>query len=105
MNWTPRLRTVLLLVNVIILAMPLGAIGALRIYDSELIRQTEAELIAQGAFVQATVRSALRAESARRNLSPASFGIPAQTTVEVVDDQFIPLTPRLDAHDDNLLQP
>jgi signal transduction histidine kinase len=35
----------------------LGGIFALRIYESALVRQTESELIAQGAFVSATYRS------------------------------------------------
>ncbi|HSW14844.1 MAG TPA: ATP-binding protein [Solimonas sp.] len=47
------LRTILLLINLVILALPLGGISWLRLYESALIRQTESELIAQGAFVAA----------------------------------------------------
>ena len=46
-----RLRTILLLINLVILVLPLGGIFWLRIYESALVRQTESELIAQGVFV------------------------------------------------------
>ncbi|MDR3416371.1 MAG: HAMP domain-containing sensor histidine kinase [Nevskia sp.] len=46
-----RLRTILLLINLVVLVLPLGGIFALRIYESALIRQTESELIAQGAVI------------------------------------------------------
>ena len=55
-----RLRTILLFVNLVVLALPLGGIAVLRIYESALIRQTETELIAQAAFVAASYRAALR---------------------------------------------
>lgn len=105
MTWTPRLRTVLLLVNVIILAMPLGAIAALRIYDSELIRQTEVELIAQGAFVQATFAEAIRREVEAGDLFIGALGRLPETTLPLIDEQFIPLEPRLDANDEDVLPP
>lgn len=59
MAWRPRLRTVLVVVNIVILALPLGGIAVLRLYESALVRQTESELIAQGAFVAATYKAAL----------------------------------------------
>ncbi len=59
MTWRPRLRTVLVIVNIVILALPLGGIAVLRLYESALVRQTESELIAQGAFVAATYKAAL----------------------------------------------
>ncbi len=49
-----RLRTILLLINLMILALPLGGIFWLRIYESALVRQTQSELIAQGVFVAST---------------------------------------------------
>ena len=51
-----RLRTILLAVNLTILILPLCSIYFLKIYENELIRQTESELIAQGAFVAASYR-------------------------------------------------
>jgi signal transduction histidine kinase len=49
-----RLRTILLLINLVILALPLGGIFWLRIYESALVRQTQSELIAQGVFIAST---------------------------------------------------
>lgn len=98
MRWTPSLRTVLLIVNLVILAMPLGAIAAMRIYDSELVRQTEAELIAQGAFVVATYRSALLTEIGAERA--AALGKKAEHELEVIDGKFIPVRPRLDVSSD-----
>ncbi len=54
----PRLRTLLLGVNLVIVLLPLAGIGVLRVYESALVRQTESELIAQGAFVAAAYRAA-----------------------------------------------
>ena len=46
-----RLRTLLLLINLVILALPLAGIWFLRLYESALIRQTESELVAQAAVL------------------------------------------------------
>ena len=49
----PRLRTLLVVVNLVVLALPLAGLGFLRLYESALIRQTEAELVAQAAVLAA----------------------------------------------------
>ncbi len=105
MRWTPRLRTVLLIVNVVILAMPLAAIAGLQIYDSELVRQTEAELIAQGAFVDAAYRNALLEELTHTSGSSEDHGRPAQHAIEMVDGKFIPVAPRLDISKERVRPP
>ncbi|MBM3299418.1 MAG: histidine kinase, partial [Deltaproteobacteria bacterium] len=53
------MRTVLIAVNILILMLPIGGIAILRLYESELIRQTESELIAQAAVVVASYRQEL----------------------------------------------
>ena len=50
--YRPRIRFVLLIVNLAILALPLAGIGALRVYENELIRSTEAQLLAQGTLLR-----------------------------------------------------
>lgn len=62
MSWKPKLRTVLLVVNLIVFLLPIVAIATLRIYESELIRRTEAELLSQGAMIQASYKQALLSE-------------------------------------------
>ena len=47
----PRLRTLLLASNLVILALPLSGLWALRLYESALVRQTESELRAQAAVL------------------------------------------------------
>lgn len=79
MTRRPRLRTLLLLVNVVILCLPLAGIGVLRIYESALIRQTESELIAQGAFIAAAYRAAFSRVVARSEVISSAlsdYGLP-----------------------------
>ncbi len=59
MNWRPRLRTVLVLVNLLILALVLGGLALSRLYDSALIRQTEVALISQGAVIASVYKARL----------------------------------------------
>jgi signal transduction histidine kinase len=54
----PRILAVLLAVNLVLLALPLGGLWSLRLYDSALLRQTEAELVAQAAVIGAAYRAA-----------------------------------------------
>ncbi len=54
----PRIRSVLLAVNLVLLALPLGGFAMLRLYESALVQQTETELIAQAAVLAAAYRSA-----------------------------------------------
>jgi signal transduction histidine kinase len=57
MSWRPRLATVLVAITLVIALLPLGGLFVLRIYESALIRQTESELIAQGALIAASYRA------------------------------------------------
>lgn len=51
-----RLRTILLVVMFGILILPLGSLYLFRVYENELVRQTELELIAQSAVLAATFK-------------------------------------------------
>ncbi len=53
----PRLRTLLLLINLVILVLPLAGLWFLRLYESALIRQTQSELLAQAAVVAGAYRA------------------------------------------------
>lgn len=82
MSWRrPRLRTVLIAVDLLILALPLGGIGALQLYENELVRRTEAELIGQGAFVAEAYRAEVRAELTREGAAQPvdAWGRPASS--------------------------
>ncbi|MFP6625668.1 MAG: HAMP domain-containing sensor histidine kinase [Deltaproteobacteria bacterium] len=54
-----KLRTLLLLANLFVLATPVVGLVGMRIYQNELVRQTEVELYAQAAFVEAVYVDAL----------------------------------------------
>ncbi|MEO1459265.1 MAG: hypothetical protein AAFV49_17135, partial [Pseudomonadota bacterium] len=60
-RFRPRIATILLIVNVTIVLLPLGSIFFLRIYENQLIQETERELIAQAAFIAAAYERDLTA--------------------------------------------
>jgi signal transduction histidine kinase len=70
-----RLRTVLASVFLLILALPLTGFLALRIYESALVRQTESELIGQGAILSAAY-AALLDRHAGKNFDWTQYGVP-----------------------------
>lgn len=51
-SWRPRLRTVLMAVSLLVLLLPLAGVAAVRQYENELVRSTEAQLLAQGVLVR-----------------------------------------------------
>lgn len=104
----PRLRTLLLGVNLVILLLPLAGIGVLRVYESALVRQTESELVAQGAFVAAAYRAAfVRTVPAR---DAVRYGLPlrAAPPLPINDEQgnrWQPRPAKLDLSTDPVLPP
>lgn len=54
------LRTIILTLNLIVLAIPLLGIGSLRILENFLHRQTEAKLISEGTYVRSLFLSTLK---------------------------------------------
>lgn len=50
------------MVNAIVILVPLSGIYFFKLYENELVRQTESELIAQGAFISAMFRDAIPRE-------------------------------------------
>lgn len=98
----PRLRTVLLLLNVVIVVLPLAGLWLLRLYESALIRQTESELIAQGAVVAAAFR-AEREQLIGRGLAPEAPDALASAVPLLARER--PPAPGLDLADDPVLPP
>ena len=66
MSFRPRLRTLLLVINLIILLLPLGGITMLRLYENELVRQTESELIGQTVLLSSAFKEAYRKSASIR---------------------------------------
>ncbi|MGE0423214.1 MAG: ATP-binding protein [Reyranellaceae bacterium] len=99
MKWRPRLRTLLLVANLVLLTLPLAGVWLLRIYESALIRQTESELIGQGALIAAMYRvDWLRSapEGAILTMPPSKAPPPdgpwqpIQANLDLADDPILP---------------
>jgi signal transduction histidine kinase len=67
----PPLWALLLLSNMAVLSLPVTGLWAMRLYESSLVRQTEAELVAQGALWAAAYREELRRGAADGAPAPA----------------------------------
>lgn len=107
----PRLQSILLLANIFILLLPLGGIAVFRIYESEIIKQTEASLIGQGALVAAGYKQEILRRIGIENkngrpFSPSSYGriLPRQSD-EKMDGVYGVVPPRLDMAVDPILPP
>jgi signal transduction histidine kinase len=101
----PHIRTLLLATYLAVLLLPVGGIGFLRLYESALIRQTEAELLAQAAVLSATYRSAWlghasSAELAAMPVARLDWGVPPSPESP---ERWRMLLPQLDLADSPIL--
>jgi len=95
MRRRPRLRTLLLFVNLAILALPLGGVTILRLYESALVRQTESELLGQAAVLAAAYKAALlRVLQAAPRIG--EYGLPIAVQWMPPDTGWQPRTATLD---------
>ncbi|WP_163339355.1 sensor histidine kinase KdpD [Desulfopila sp. IMCC35008] len=92
----PQLRTIFLFTNVLVLLLPIGGIGLLRMYESELIRQTEAALIGQAALLSSIYANELawQAKHQQTNIDYVRT-LPADSPFHS-SSGFTPVNPRLD---------
>jgi signal transduction histidine kinase len=97
----PRLRSVLLLVNVVILILPLAGLWLLRLYESALVRQTESELVAQAAVLAAAYKAERQQLLARGIVEDEPAGLaaaapvarPAPQGLDLAEDPVLPPPP------------
>ena len=59
-KWRPSLSMVVTAMLFFVLSLPIAGIWVFRFYDSQLVRETEKELIVQGAFIEAFAIEQLR---------------------------------------------
>ncbi len=105
-KWRPRLATVVIAILVVVMALPLVGLFFFRLYENQLIRQTEAELIAQGA-----VLAAIYAQDVREAGIPfGKLGVPmppsgsdAESRSDEADTSYRPIEPTLDLASDTVL--
>lgn len=74
-KWRPTLGMIVIAMLIFVLALPIGGIWLFRFYDALLVRETENELIMQGAFISAIMRR----EMTERRFNPARLAQSAPT--------------------------
>ena len=89
----PRLSTLLLAVNLILLIAPLSGVFAMRLYESALLRQTESALLSQTAFIAASYRAALE-RNRTSSLDGGGLSHPVDPAFEVNSVEGEPWRPR-----------
>ncbi|MGZ3313157.1 MAG: HAMP domain-containing sensor histidine kinase [Caulobacteraceae bacterium] len=90
-----RLRTILFGVLLLTAAMPGGAAIGLRVYENTLVRQTEAELVAQGAALASAAAALWPGALAPSSAASAAPGYrPEPTTVDLRTSDILPERPQ-----------
>ncbi|MDX8453689.1 HAMP domain-containing sensor histidine kinase [Mesorhizobium sp. VK9D] len=99
-RWRPRLATVVIAILIVVMALPLVGLFFFRLYENQLIRQTEGELIAQGAVVAAVYAQEVRAAGiAQEQLGAPVSADPARDN----NYPYEPVEPRLDLASDDVM--
>jgi signal transduction histidine kinase len=99
-KWRPRLSLVVGVMLMAVLSLPLGSLAFFRFYENQLVRQTEAELIVQGAALGAAFAEQMRNDPAIVTLPVLS--LPTSFT-ERAHGRYSPIEPRLDLAKDPVL--
>jgi signal transduction histidine kinase len=104
-----RIRSIFVGVNLAVLLVLVGTVGFLQLYESELVRRTESELIAQGAFVRSLYRDRMRRVleagcKPRRGLEEYGTAVRVDWPVGI-KGRFRPIPPQLDLASDEVHLP
>jgi signal transduction histidine kinase len=106
LKWRPRIRFVVLAILLTVMALPLVGLFFFRIYENQLIRQTEAELIGQGAAIAAIYAQELRqAGLPPEKLGPEIAAVPDRSASADASPKYRPVEPSLDLAVDSELGP
>lgn len=99
-KWRPNLSLIVFLMLTAVLALPLVGLFFFRIYENQLVHQTEAELIAQSVALSAAIRRDFESNL----LADAALGAEAPAAPSSLPDEpFRPILPSLDLTRDSLL--
>jgi hypothetical protein len=107
-KWRPSLGLVVFVVLATVLALPLFSLYFLRIYENQLIRQTEGELIAQSAALAATLHREIETSVPANvplgaKVQPRADASASQAVIN--DEPYRPIWPELDLSNGNILPP
>ena len=111
-KWRPRIGLVVLAILLTVMALPLVGLFFFRIYENQLVRQTEAELIGQGAAIAAIYAREVRDAA----LPPEKLGVAVAAAPDRAassdlrgepdeDWPYRPIEPTLDLAVDSALGP
>jgi two-component system, OmpR family, sensor histidine kinase CreC len=92
-KWRPSLGLIVFAVLAFVMVLPLVGLFFFRLYDNQLIRQTQAELIAQSQVLSAVF--AREVEARRAGGIALGLEIPAEARPDP-QDKFAPIRPKLD---------
>jgi two-component system, OmpR family, sensor histidine kinase CreC len=95
-KWRPSLAMIVCAVLTTVMALPLAGLFFFRLYENQLIRQTEAELTAQCAVLAALFE---------REMSGATATPPADGAAASNERPYTPITPGLDLAGSKILGP
>lgn len=104
-SYRPQLRSLLLAVNCLVLLLPVSGIFLLKMYESQLIRQTEAALIGQAALLSSLYAQELALQANKENLT-IKYGsiLPVDSPFHNIES-FTPISPLLDVATETILPP
>jgi signal transduction histidine kinase len=102
LKWRPSLSLVVFLVLVSVLLLPLFSLYFLKVYQNQLIQQTESELIAQSAALAATFHREVEAGTPQPVVLGTKLPHAAQ---RLSDDPYQPIWPRLELANESVLPP
>lgn len=101
-RWLPRLWMVLAAVAIVAMVSAIGGLSLVRFYDDQLVRQTEGELLAQGAVLS----EVFALQIAQRLQDENGYGVAAKVQrPRAADPTLTPLVPMLSASDPVLPAP
>lgn len=109
-RYRPRLQSLLLMVNLVVLLLPLGGISVLRLYESELVKKTESALIGEGALLAAVyhkeILKQIRESSPNREQDLKTYGEPVMPEWQPKsNDLYSPISPKLDMAGTHIREP
>ncbi|HEY1267835.1 MAG TPA: ATP-binding protein [Candidatus Binatia bacterium] len=100
-HWYFKLRSILLAVNFILVLLPVGGIVFFRIYENELVQQTELELISQAAFIASIYKQEISLVLQSRG-AQEKYGIPVSAAAPD-GARYLPVTPQLNLSSHKIL--
>ena len=101
-KWRPSLSLVVFLVLASVLSLPLFSLYFLKVYQNQLIQQTEAELIAQSAALAAVFHREIETAIPPAVALGTEVAPPAQ---KFPGEPYQPIWPKLELANDSVLPP